>query len=84
MSRHCSGVTRPFGDDGADQPVGLFAAALQQEDDRQRHLAFAQIAADRLAERGLVGGVVEQVVHQLERDAQVESVVAQRRLALAA
>src|SRR6185369_10048446 len=35
---------RPLGDDVADQPAGRVAAALQQVDDRQRHLAFAQIA----------------------------------------
>ena len=65
-------------DDGADQPIGFLAAAPQQEDDRQRDLAFAQVAADRLAERGRVGGVIEQVVDQLERDAEVEAVLAQR------
>ena len=50
----------------------------QQVDDRQRDLAFAQVAADRLAERLGVAGEVEQVVDQLERDAEVEAVLAQR------
>ena len=58
--------------------IGLVAAALQQVDDRQRDLAFAQVAADRLAERDLVAGEVEQVVDELERDAEVEAVLAQR------
>ena len=58
--------------------IGFLAAALQQEDDRQRDLAFAQVAADRLAERHGVGGVVEQIVDELERDAEVEAVLAQR------
>ena len=54
---------------------------LQQVDERQRHLALAQVAADRLAERRGVAGEVEQVVHELERDAEVEAVLAQRLLA---
>ena len=69
---------RPVVDHRADQAVGILAAAAQEKDDRQGDFAFAQVAADRLAERGGVGGVVEQVVDQLERDAEVEAVVAQR------
>ena len=65
-------------DDRADQRIGLFAAAPQQEDDRQRDLAFAQVAADGLAERHGVGGVIEQVVDELKRDAEIEAVLAQR------
>ena len=55
---------------------------LQQMDERQRHLAFAQVAADRLAERLGVAGEVQQVVDELERDAEVEAVLAQRLLLL--
>ena len=55
---------------------------LQQVDERQRHLAFAQVGADRLAERRRVAGEVEQVVDDLERDAEVEAVLAQRLLLL--
>jgi hypothetical protein len=62
--------------------IGFVAAALQQVDDRQRDLAFAQVAADGLAERAFVGRVVEQVVDHLERDAQVEAELAERGLLL--
>ena len=54
----------------------------QQVDERQRHLAFAQVGADRLAERRRVAGEVEQVVDDLEGDAEVEAVFAQRLLLL--
>ena len=53
-------------------------------DERQRHLAFAQIAADRFAQRFGVAGDVEQIVDQLKRNAQAEAVLAQRLLALGA
>ena len=82
MSRHWSLRDGAVVHDGADQRVGLLAAALQQEDDRQRDLALAQVAADRLAERRLVGRVVEQIVDELEGDAEVEPELAQRLLLL--
>ena len=69
-------------DDAGDQRTRGAVGAGQQPDDRQRDLAFAQIAADRLAERRGVACEVEQVVHQLERDAEIEPVVAQRALLL--
>ena len=53
----------------ANEAVRLGAAAPQQLDHRQRDLALAQIAADGLAQRSGVGGVVEQIVDELERDA---------------
>ena len=65
-------------DDLADEPVCLLATSLEQEDHGQRDLAFSQIAADRLAERDLVRGKVEQVVDELERDAEIEAVLTQR------
>ena len=64
--------------DAANQAVRRLPAARKQEDNRERDLAFAQIAADRLAERGRVGGVVEEIVDQLERDAEIEPVIAER------
>ena len=70
--RHCALLH-----DCANQTVGILAAALQQENDRQRDFTFAQVAADRLSERRLVGRVVEQIVHELKGDAEVEAVVPQ-------
>src|SRR4029450_13902887 len=43
-------------------------------DEGQGHLAFTQVAAERLADRRRVAGVIEQVVHQLERDPEIEAV----------
>ena len=55
--------------DVGDELAGARVAqpASERQHDRQRHLAFAQVAADRLAERVVVGGEVEQVVDDLER-----------------
>ena len=47
-------------------------------DQRQRRLAFGEIVADVLAERAGVGHVVEHVVGDLERVAEIEAVVVQR------
>ena len=60
-----------FRHDAANQAVGLVAGSFAEKDDRQRDLAFAQVAGDRLAQGALVGRVVEQIVDQLERDAEV-------------
>ncbi len=50
----------------------------------QRHLAFAEIGADRLPQRPGVTREVEQIVHELEGDAEIEPVLAERlRLLLA-
>src|SRR6478672_2611059 len=61
--------------DRANQTIGLLAAALQKEDDRQCHFPFPQITANGLPERRLVGRVVEQIVDELECNAEVETVV---------
>ena len=45
-------------------------AVRHREQQRQRRLAFAQVVADVLAERGRIAFVVEQVVDELERGAQ--------------
>ena len=50
----------------ADQVAGLEAAVIEQMNDRQRDLAFAQVAADRLAERFGGAGEVQQIVDELE------------------
>src|SRR5262245_59323507 len=55
------------------------AGPLKQQDDGQRDFALAQVAANRLAQRRLVRHVVQHVVHDLEREAQVEAVLAERR-----
>jgi hypothetical protein len=76
MSRHCSFVTARSATTLRMTRSASSPAAREQIDDRERDLAFAQVAADRLAERALVRGVVEQVVDQLERDAEVEAELA--------
>ena len=47
---------------------------------RQRRLAFGQIVAEVLADGRMVAGVVEHVVDQLERGAQMRAVARQRIL----
>ena len=73
VGRHVAGV-----DDGLHEGPRLAAGGLQQVDERQRHLAFAQVATHRLAERLGLAGEVEQVVDHLEEHPEVEPVVAQR------
>jgi hypothetical protein len=54
----------------ADDPLALGRrAALQREDQRQRHLAFAHVRVGALAEVLGVGGIVECIVPELERQA---------------
>ena len=53
--------------------VGRF----QRVDQRQRDFALAQIVADRLAENFFARREIQNVVDQLERDAQVPGVFAQ-------
>src|SRR6478752_8557450 len=50
--------------------------------ERQRDLALAQIAADRLADRLGVASEVEQIVDELERHSEIEAILAQRLLLL--
>src|SRR5262249_15515675 len=56
---------------------------LLEVNERQRHLSFAQVAADWLADRLGVAGEVEQVVDDLERHAEIEAVLPPGRRALA-
>ncbi|MCK7529411.1 MAG: hypothetical protein MZV64_73610 [Ignavibacteriales bacterium] len=56
------------GDERADRRIG----AVHQGDHRQRDLAFAQVAGHGLSERLHRAGEVEQVVDQLEGDAELE------------
>src|SRR5690349_3939103 len=56
----------------APEAALLSVAAAEGEDDRQGDLALLEIVADRLAELGLLGRVVEHVVDQLEGDAEIE------------
>src|SRR3546814_12355062 len=55
--------------DGAlpERPLDL-VARLVGEDHRQGDLALAEVVSDGLAQRRLLGGVVEDVVDQLEGD----------------
>ena len=67
----------PIVGDARDEGAGG-RIARQQPDEREGDLALAQVAAHGLSERLGVAGEVEQVVHQLKRDAEVEPVLAQR------
>ena len=72
-------------DDVAHDSGSVAVVRLRQHmDERQRHLAFAQIAADRFADRRRIADEIQQIVHQLKRDPEVEAVLAQRLLTLAA
>src|SRR4030095_3150174 len=55
----------------------------QQMDQRQRDLAFAKIAREWFTHGLRVAGEVQQVVDQLERDPEIETVLAERLLLLA-
>ena len=57
-------------------PLGL-VGLLEHADQRQRRFLLEQIGAQRLADRGLVAQHVQQVVGDLEGDAQVEAVSGQ-------
>ncbi len=62
-----------------ETPVGL-VAAREGEDDRQRDLAVAEIVAGILAHRRGVTDIVDRIVDQLERDAEVAAVRLKARL----
>ena len=49
-------------------------------DQRQRHLAFGEVVAQVLADRGQVARVVEHVVDELERGAEVHAIARERGL----
>src|SRR5262249_9776173 len=78
FGRHCAGRDDIPYDAGTDAVVRL----PQQMYQRERQLPFAQIAANRLADRVGVSREVQQVVDDLKSDAQVEPVVAQRLLTI--
>src|SRR5262245_40244411 len=50
----------------------------QQADQRERYFSFAQIAQNRFAEFRRVRGKIEQVVDQLKRYAETQSVIGER------
>src|SRR5437763_283496 len=64
----------PLLDGTADRPALRLAAALQRGDERQRRLAFGKIVAQVLAALLGVRAVVEHVVDQLLRGAEVPAV----------
>ena len=74
------GRDRPVLDDATDQAIRGCPSALQQEDDRKRHLALAKVAAHGLPQRRFFGGVVEQIVDELEGDPEVEPEIEQGAL----
>jgi hypothetical protein len=65
------------GDDLADHVRHVRSGSLQEQDHRQRDLAFTQVATERLAQHRFIRHKIEHVVHDLERDTEVESVLAQ-------
>ncbi len=67
-------------DCGLPELAFLRVAAGVGEDYRQGHLALAEIVAPVLAHLGRVGRIVERVVDQLERDAEVATVIVERLL----
>ena len=64
----------------APERAFFLAAARIGEDHRQGHLALAEVVALGLAHFGGVGIVIERVVDQLERDAEVAAVFVERLL----
>src|SRR5437764_6021054 len=70
----------PLLDGTADRPALRLAAALQRADGRQRRLAFGKIVAQVLAALLGVRAVVEHVVDQLVRGAEVPAVGGERAL----
>src|SRR5690606_17449809 len=56
----------------------LGIAAAEGEEDLQRHLALAEIIADRLAKRLLLGRIVERVITELEGEAEIAAVAFER------
>src|SRR5436309_2777541 len=66
-----AGLHGAVADDLTDDACARFVALLQQVNQRQRHLAFAQIATNRFSERRSVTGEIQQVVSELKRDAEV-------------
>ena len=69
-------VEAAVGEDGADGFAVGSGAALEGVDDGERGLAFAEVAGDGLAEDVFGGGEVEDVVDDLEGEAEVAAVLA--------
>src|SRR5262245_8580560 len=70
-------------DDIADDARAETVAVLPlQVDERERHFAFPEIASDWLSHSFSVTGVIKQIVDQLERDAEIETVLAKRVLVI--
>ena len=66
-----------LGEDGADGFAVGAGAALEGVDDGQRGFAFAEVAGDRLAQDVFGCGQVEDVVDDLEGEAEVAAVLAE-------
>ena len=67
------------GEDGADGFAVGAGAALEGVNDGEGGLAFAEVAGDGLAEDVFGGGEVEDVVDDLEGEAEVAAVLAELR-----
>jgi len=71
-------ILRAFLDRAAPERAFRLVARLIRGEHRQRHFPLAEIVAHCLAQSGLVGGVIQRVVHQLERDPQIHAERRQR------
>ena len=71
------GAEAAFGEHGADGFAVGAGASLERVDDGQCGLAFAQVAGGGLAEDLFGGGEVEDIVDDLEGEAEVAAVLAE-------
>ena len=62
----------------APEAAFVVARIHERQDDRKRHLAFAEIVADRFAHHRLASRIIERIVDELERDAEIVAVGAHR------
>ena len=75
-------VEAAVGEDGADGFAIGASAALEGVDDGEGGFAFAEVAGYRLAEDVFGGGQVEDIIDDLEGEAEVATVFAKLRLDL--
>ena len=75
-------VEAAVGEHRADRFAVGSGAAFERMDDRERGLAFAEVAGHGLAEDVFGGGEVEHVVDDLEGEAEIAAVFAELRLDL--
>ena len=64
-----------FFEDACDEIAGFAVAVFHRVDERERDLAFLEVAEDGLAELFAGGGKVKQVVHQLEGETGIPAII---------